>query len=242
MAFKKRTRRRHTRAVAAPRRRRTRRAATVGSTYVMGRRRRRSSTAKTATRPRRHKPGFLGATGMQSRFIQIGEMAVGVAIGAAGTHMILRPLEQKLSAHFPIAAKFMGVLEVGLGGFITLWAKSPFVKSIGIGVLAGGVHVVMKQLPIGMHSPAENATMGDYMQPVMIPMNSMAGLVQGGRRDVYTPMVAGIIDNRQGGTVTPWVAGSAILNNTPVTSMGDMDDYDSVFAPKGITVPQVVSI
>ncbi len=245
MAFKRKThrRRRASRpAATAPRRRRRR--ASVGSTVVVGRRRRRStrSVARTRhhSRRRSHKPGFLGATKWQSRGLQILEMAVGVGIGAAGTHMILRPLEQKLVAHYPMATKFMGLMEVALGGGIALMAKNNFFKSIGIGVLAGGVHVVMKQLPIGMHSPAEHGV-GDY-QEVRIPYNSqVAGLISDDRRGVRTPVVAGsIIRNHDGNVNTPWVAGMATLNNTPVVSMGDYTDDDQILYPKGINIPMLV--
>lgn len=250
MAFKKRSRRRtRTSSVAAPRRRR-RRSAVGSTTNIIGRRRRtthRRSTRRVSAvgRRRRHKPGMLGATGLQSRAMQIAKMAVGVGIGAMGVHMILRPLEAKLSAEFPMATKFMGAAEIVIGGGIALWSKSNFVKSIGIGVLAGGVHVVMKQLPIGMHSPAEKAV-GDY-QEFRIPMDDdmrrqVSGLLYGNQRSVTTPTVgASIIRNGGLNTATPWVSGTDLMNRTPVVAMGDFDDdYQSVLMAKGITVPGVL--
>lgn len=196
---------------------------------VVGRRRRRAASSSRPAARRRRVSG-IGSTGIGrartrrrkrsimgfssgGKFMQIAEMAVGVGVGAVGTHMLLRPLEHKLSEHMPAAAKFMGAAEIVLGGFIALKSTKPFIKSVGIGILAGGVHVVMKQLPIGMHSPAEAHIAGmDDMTRLNVPINgnlrsAIAGLIDNsGTRYIKTPTVAGnIVRNDRGPTRTPTV-------------------------------------
>ena len=146
------------------------------------------------TRKKLRKSGFLGSTGASSSLMQVAEMAVGVGVGAAATHMLLRPVEHKLAAKYPMATKFMGAAEIILGGFIALKGKKKFVQSVGIGILAGGVHTVMKQTNIGLNSPAEGSKMGEYTH-LNVPINGplqdqINGLIEnGGNRYVKTPVV-----------------------------------------------------
>lgn len=219
-------------------RRRHRVSGTVAGTVGRTRHHRRRSVAKTTHRRKTRKRGFLGATGTGSgKFMQIAEMAIGVGIGAVGTHMLLRPLEHKVSEHMPMAAKFMGAAEIALGGFVALKAKNNFMKSIGIGVLAGGVHTVMHQLPIGLHSPAVNGL--DDMSTLNVPINgsvqaTLSGLIQQDGYYTRTPVVgASVIENGRGPVHTDVVSGYNILNSSPV--VGEYDDDDELlFMPKGM--------
>lgn len=176
-------RRRRTRRVsstrrAAPRRHTTRR---VSGTAAVGRRRRRRG---------------VGSTGSASSLVkQVIPMAVGMAAGVAAQHFILRPLEAKIAAHMPMAAKFFAGAEILLGGYVALKAKNPIVRGAGLGIMAGGVQGVTKQFNLYHESPSVQGV-GDYTT-VRIPVN-------GTMRD----MLSGIIDNRNGDTHTSMIAGA----------------------------------
>jgi hypothetical protein len=119
-------------------------------------------------------------------------MAVGMAGGVAVQHFALRPLEAKIAQSVPMAAKFMAVGEIVLGGYIALTAKNPIMKGIGLGVMAGGVQTGVKQLNIYHESPAVSGT-GDYTH-LNVPLGYMDinGIVEGGHSDVRTSLVAGL--------------------------------------------------
>ena len=217
---------------------------------VVGKRRSRRKVSGTGIgktshhKKRRKSRGIMGATG-GSKLKQIAEMAVGVAVGAAGTHMILRPLEHKVSQRYPAVTKFLGVAEVAIGGYIALKSSKPFIKSFGIGVLAGGVHTVMKQLPIGLHNPAEGNRMGDYATlnvPISGDMReTMAGLIENNpNRYVQTPVVSGLIRNQRGATRTNVVNGGVELHSTDVVNGRDdmngltEEERDFLYTPRGM--------
>lgn len=202
-----------------------------------------STSIGSHRKKRRKSGGFMGSTG-KSSLMQVGEMAVGVAVGAAATHMILRPMEVKLSAKYPMATKFMGAAEILLGGFVALKSTKPFIKAIGVGVLAGGVHTVMKQTHIGLESPAITGTT-DGMTHLNVPINgplqqAIRGLIdQSGSRYVRTPTVgASVLRHRsEHGHVNHGYDGPV---RTP--TVGDRDDYmgtltedemDFLYAPRG---------
>jgi hypothetical protein len=156
--------------------------------------------AVTHHRPvkRRKKRGFLGATGSSattSNLKQIAIMAVGVATGAGITHVILRPIEKHLTDKWPMLGKFIAAGEVFLGGVIALKGKNGFVKSLGVGILAGGVHGLMKQVNIYKHIPGvsgPNDQFTDLRIPISGSFNDMvAGILEDSRRDVRTETVAG---------------------------------------------------
>lgn len=196
------------------------------------------STHHHAPKKRRKSRSIMGFSS-GGKIMQVVEMAAGVGIGAAGTHMLLRPMEHKLVEHMPMAAKFMGGAEIILGGFIALKSKNNFIKSIGIGVLAGGVHTVMHQIPqLGMHSPAEGAHMGD-MSVIRVPMNGdlrgeINGLIENnGNRFVRTSVVSGsdgigVLNNNNGGAVYTNVVGDA--NESELSE----DDRNWLYKPRGI--------
>lgn len=144
-------------------------------------------------RTRRKKKGFLGTTHGGS-LGQIAWMAVGVGVGAGITHVILRPVEAKLVNKWPMIGKFIAAGEVFLGGIIALKSKHDFVKSVGVGILAGGVHGLMKQANIYKHIPTV-AGANEYSEihvPISGPLDDMiAGILEDSRRDVHTESVAG---------------------------------------------------
>lgn len=147
-----------------------------------------------APRRRKKKHGFLGATGAGSNLKHIGMMAIGVAAGAGITHIILRPIEKKLTDKWPMIGKFIAAGEVFLGGFVALKGKNNFVKSLGVGILAGGVHGLMKQANIYKHIPGIHGP-GDFTE-VHVPISGsfhdmVSGILDDSRRNVYTEQVAG---------------------------------------------------
>lgn len=147
---------------------------------------------KAPAKRRKKKHGFLGSTSGSS-LGKIAWMAVGVGVGAGLTHVILRPVEAKLMTRWPMIGKFLGAGEIFLGGYIAMKAKSEFVKSVGVGILAGGVHGVMKQVNIYKHIPTVS---GSEMSEVRIPISgplddAIAGILNDSRRNVYTEAVAG---------------------------------------------------
>ena len=188
MATVGRRRRRATTASKPRRRRRVSGTAAVGRTH---RRRRVSGTAAVGrTRRRRRSVGATGGSLMK----QIVPLAVGMAGGAAAQHFILRPLEKKIAQHAPMAAKFMAVGEIVLGGFVAMKAKNPMMKGVGLGIMAGGVHSGMKQLNLYHESPSVQGV-GDYTT-VRIPVNGqirgmLNGIVRDQHGDTYTSLVAG---------------------------------------------------
>jgi hypothetical protein len=131
---------------------------------------------------------------------QVVPMAVGMGIGVAVQHFALRPLEAKIAAHAPMAAKFFAAGEILLGGYIALKSKKPIIKGIGLGIMAGGVQAGVKQLNLYHESPSVSG-IGDYTT-VRIPVN-------GRLRD----QLSGIVRDRNGDTYTSMVAGSEAMNN-----------------------------
>lgn len=215
MAFKR--RRKATRAkrrkrpsqhvVVVGKRRRSRRVSGVGRT--------------THHRRRRRKPGLLGSTGGGVTFTKILKLGGGIAIGASIVHFGLRPLEHKLVERFPMAAKFMAGAEVLLGGYMALKMKNEMGRAVGIGILAGGVHGVMKQFNLNKELPGIHGS--DDYSVVRIPMN--------GNGDVRT-MVAGLLNNNTRSIRTNTVAGDIVMRRTAQVA-GDFDDVDSPYMPKG---------
>lgn len=168
----------------------------IGRRHRSKPRKRRSSVGATHHKPAHRKKkrgggGFLGATSGKLGLKQIAWMAVGVGAGAAITHVILRPVEAKLVTKWPILGKFIGAGEIFLGGFIALKAKKPFMKSLGVGILAGGVDQVFKQVNIYKHIPG----MGDMSEirvPISGPLDDMiSGILNSNTRNIYTAQVAG---------------------------------------------------
>lgn len=206
--------RRRTTAHRAPARRRVSGTAAVGSTR--GRRRR------------------VSGTGAGSMMKQVVPMAVGMGIGVAVQHFALRPLEAKIAAHAPMAAKFFAAGEILLGGYIALKAKKPIMKGVGLGIMAGGVQAGVKQLNLYHESPSVQGV-GDYTT-VRIPVNGQV-------RD----MLSGIVKNRNGETFTNMVAGTERWGNNEQdrTNMlaglyglyddGMMDESQNYLVPKGIS-------
>jgi hypothetical protein len=183
----------------ATKKRGRKKAATKRNVIVIGKRkatRRRShSVGATHHAKRKRVRGRVGATGGSS-LKQIVMLAVGVGVGAGITHMLLRPVEKRLVDKFPMAEKFLGAGEVLLGGYIALKGKRPFVKSLGVGILAGGVHALMKQANLYKNVPK----VGDIDETELrIPLNEsfrdqVAGILRDSRREVFTKTVAGSIN------------------------------------------------
>jgi hypothetical protein len=193
------------------------------------------STAAVGKTRKRKKKGWFGATGVtQSRLTQIGEIAVGMGLGAVATHMVLRPLEHKVVEHFtePLVAKAMPWAEIVLGGTMFIMAPWKLVRNIGLGVMGAGVHGAMKELPIHMHSPAESVSgiNGPYTS-VRIPVNGtvkemISGLIQQQGSYVKTPTVGdSVIKNGTGPVHTPTVgARYMMLHNSPTVGGSDEEE------------------
>lgn len=218
----------------------------VSGTAAVGKTKRKRSVSGTAavgtTRKKTKKKGFLGASGTtMARVEKIASMAMGFGVGAAGTHMILRPLEHKVVGMIPdpkvqaIAAKATPWAEMVLGAGIVWYGKGGWVSNIGWGVFGAGVHGTMKELPFHMHSPAETVNgVGQYVT-TRIPMNGtiagmVAGLIQQPNTYTKTPTVgASILNNGQNKAVhTPTVGAYQRYSHTP--TVGEFDDEEaSVF-------------
>jgi len=161
------------------------------------RRRRVAGTSVGATHHRKRRKsggGMMGST--SSTLKNIGMFAVGMAGGALGTAFLLRPLEHKLATQFPMVAKFMGGAEILIGGYMAMRMKTPILKGVGLGVMAGGIKTVMDQLHIGAPSPAALHGMDDYTT-VRVPINGsytnlIAGVINDSERIVNTSLVAGV--------------------------------------------------
>lgn len=184
---------------------------------------------KTTHRKKRKKQGFLGST-HGSNLKQIGVMAVGVAVGAGITHVILRPIEKHLTDKWPMVGNFIAAGEVFLGGVIALKGKSNFTKSLGVGILAGGVHGLMKQANIYKHIPGVSGG-GDDWHTIKIPISGaddmqrmVNGILNDGRRNIMTDTVAG--SNR-----THQVADTS--NRTHLVADTELEDAFSFPMPKG---------
>ena len=150
------------------------------------------SSAVGKTRRRKRKSG--GMVGSTHEFKQIGVLAAGMVGGAVATHFALRPLESKLVQRFPMAGKLMGAAEIIIGGLVTMRGKSPLIKGIGLGIMAGGVNTVMHQFQIG-HPAITGAE--DY-NVYRVPLNGS-----------MTNMLAGVIENRDIPTNSEFVAGTS---------------------------------
>ena len=155
-------------------------------------------------------------------------MALGVAAGVVATNLVIRPLEAKLLEKWPMLAKYIGIGEILIGGYVALKSKHEIVKGAGIGVLATGVHntikhfEIFKQIP-GIHGP-------DDYQTIRIPLNNdmrsqVAGLIDN-KRDIYTNQVAGMDYTKQ-------VAGSRYrpIERTMQVA-GDWDEVYEMARPK----------
>jgi len=152
-------------------------------------------------------------------------MAVGMGIGVIGTHYILRPLENKIASHAPMAAKFMNLGEILLGGYMAMKAKSPIMKGVGLGVMAGGVFGGLKQVNIYHESPAG---MGDYAE-TMIPLDGQLqrqinGVIRDSEKPTYSSLVAG---SNNGIGQTQDLYRSYLLAGT------NDDEYGEYLPPKG---------
>ena len=204
--------------------------------------RRKSTGAKRVVviqgaRKRRKHTGIMGTTGRGGTIKQVAVMAAGIGVGAAFTHMALRPLEHRLAAKYPAATKFMGAGEVAVGGLMFMKMKSNFLKMVGLGVMAGGVHTIMKQTNIGLHSPAEGHSISGPGEMVRVQMPYTVGNIIDDRRPfVNTATVTGIGNvvrrNYNGPVSTPTVGdyeGSGY-------SVGDFneDSAGEILMPKGL--------
>lgn len=147
-----------------------------------------------STGARRKKKRAVGSMGT-SKIKQIGMMAIGVAVGAGITHIVLRPVEKHLTDKWPMVGKFIAAGEVFLGGMIAIGSKKDFVKSIGVGILAGGVHGLMKQVNVYKDIPKINGV--DDFHHMIIPLhpgNNVSGLIRNSANSVRTSQVAGLGD------------------------------------------------
>jgi hypothetical protein len=182
----------------------------------IGKRRKPAAHHKPAKRRRRPVSGFMSAPRKRKKTAsvgaikagtvkQIGWMALGVAGGLLGTHFLLRPVERKLTAKWPKVGMALPTGEIFLGGLMALFSKNSLVKAAGVGILAGGVDGVFKQLKINMPTPALNGyddgvsgtdSMDGYSD-VMVPISGsfteqIAGILEDSRRGVRTQQVAGV--------------------------------------------------
>lgn len=185
------------------------------------------------------KKGFMGASSTTvNRAWEVLQMGGGMAVGAFGTHVILRPLEHKAVQLVKdpqiqgYVAKAMPWAEMFLGGFGAIMLKNKHLRNVSVGVMGAGVHGVVKQLPVHMHSPAETINgVGDYTQ-VRIPINGtvrdrISGLIQSANGYVQTPTVgASILRGDQAGVHTPTIGGRGNMNVTPV--VGEFEDDDEM--------------
>ena len=179
---RKRTARHH-----APRRRRVSGTAAVGKT----RRKRRVSGTAAVGRVHRRRRSVSG-TGAKGLMKQVIPMAVGMAAGVGVQHFLLRPLEAKIAERVPMAAKFMAVGEIVLGGFLALKAKNPIMKGVGLGIMAGGVQTGVKQLNIYHENPAVQGV-GDYTT-IQVPINGQLREMMSGMMEdnvTKTSLIAG---------------------------------------------------
>lgn len=160
----------------APRKRRV-----SGTTAAVGKTRRRVSGTTAAVGRSTHRRrtvgrGFLGNTG--SQVMQVAKMGAGMAAGMALTHFVLRPIEAKIAAKYPMAGKGMAAAEVLLGGFMALKSKNAIVKSVGVGIMAGGAHGLLKQFNIHHESPAVSG-IGEFTNVTIPVSGSVAGMLAG---------------------------------------------------------------
>jgi len=180
--------------------------------------RRAKSRVVVVAKTRRRKSGGIGATGRGGTVKQVAVMAAGIGAGAAITHMLLRPIEHKLAARYPHVTKYLGAGEVIVGAGVFMKMNNPFIKMMGLGIMAGGVHTIMKQTNIGLHSPAEG-TMGALMESTRQEIPYRVGNIIDDRRPyVNTATVAGIGSIVRRGDNRP----------TSTPTVGDYNDYGGV--------------
>lgn len=166
--------------------------------------RRSTGVARTHHKPRkkavskpRKKRGVMGSTGGRGTSLKkIAWMAVGVGTGAVIDHVIIRPIAARLVAKWPAIGKWVGVGEIFLGGLVALKGKREFTKAVGVGIMAGGVHTVLKQVNIYKHIPALGAL--DEYTTIQVPISGpraqiLSGLLQDRHKQVKTYTVAGSI-------------------------------------------------
>jgi len=162
--------------------------------YIGKKHRRRVSGSIGATHHRTPRRRSVGAT-KGGTLKNIGVLAIGMVGGAMGTHFLLRPLENKLTAQYPKAGKIMGAAEILIGGFIAMKSSKPIIKGIGLGIMAGGVNTVMHQFNLGTSNPAISGMDNGY-QNIRIPISGS-----------MTNLISGVI-NREPVPNTSYVAGS----------------------------------
>jgi len=200
------------------RKRRVSGTAAVGNSSV-GRRKRRVSGTAAVGKTRRKRGvsrGYLGNTG--SQIVQIAKMGAEIAGGIALTHFILRPIENKLAQKYPAVGKFMAGAEVLLGGLMALKARNPIVKSVGVGIMAGGVYGVMKQFHIHHESPAVSGV-GEYTHTEIPVSNTVSGMLGNmHRKRINSP---GYYQEGNSALV------AASQNNSPFTNQMHNDLYKS---------------
>jgi hypothetical protein len=124
---------------------------------------------------------------------QIIPLAGGMLLGYGAQHFILRPLEKHIAARSPMLGKYMGGLEILIGGLIAIKGKGAIVKGAGLGIMAGGVQVVTKQLNIYHENPAITG-IGDYttvQMPVNGEIRSMIGSILDNGNPARTNLIAG---------------------------------------------------
>lgn len=187
------------------------------------RKRRVSGTSHHKTKRRKRSVSGTSKMGLK----QIAVMAVGVATGAAITHIILRPVEKKLTDKWPMVGKFLAAGEVFLGGYMALKAKGNFTKSLGVGILAGGVHGLMKQINVYKEIPRLMGTNQEFSD-IRIPISGgfdkiLAGILEDSRRGVRTEVVAG-------------TKHTAIVADTDHTDMVTSLDEEAWYPTKGGSV------
>ncbi len=162
------------------------------------------STRRKATKRRKSvSKSLIGATtGGKNMIVKIGKMALGMGIGLAAGHFILRPVENWLAAKFPALAKFMAVGEIFIGGYIAMKSKNHTIQAAGLGLAAAGVKNAVDQFHVfqripGIHGPDEYTRLN---VPISGPLDDMInGLLQDSGGAVYTSNIAG-------GNSTPMMA------------------------------------
>jgi hypothetical protein len=160
-------------------------------------------------------------------------MAIGMAAGVGAQHFLLRPLEKKIAEKMPMAAKFMAVGEILLGGFVAIKAKNPIMQGVGLGIMAGGVNSGVKQLNLYHESPAVQGV-GDYTT-VRIPVNGqlrsmLNGIVRDQHGETRTHLVAGAGWDNYSQSRTNLLAGIYGLGERGYAGDSEADNY---LQPKG---------
>jgi hypothetical protein len=115
----------------------------------------------------------------------------GVAVGAYGTHFVLSPLINWVGSNFPALQPVVKIAKAAGGVFLVFTGKGAFMKSIGAGMLASEqiVGATSRFIP-GLSG------IGDTYSTIQIPAGderaTLAGLLNSGGGNNWTPMVAGL--------------------------------------------------